>query len=97
VPKFKQRAALRKGKRRRGPDWRRRRWNITQLLRRERGLCSYCGKQVARDHGPRHATIDHVIAIASGGLDAIDNMVLACATCNNEKDSGVALDVYLEG
>lgn len=65
-------------------------------MERERGLCAYCRKSATRDAGPRSATIDHVTPIASGGLDEIGNMVLACQRCNFEKGEGVAVGVYLD-
>lgn len=39
--------------------------------------CVYCGK-----NGP---TLDHVIALAAGGQDHIDNAVPACKRCNSSK------------
>jgi len=33
----------------------------------------------------RIATIDHVIPIGQGGTSDIDNLVVACATCNNDR------------
>lgn len=35
--------------------------------------------------GPFH--IDHVLAVANGGTDALDNLVVACKPCNLSKGS----------
>ena len=40
--------------------------------------CWYCG-----DCNP--TTIDHVVAINKGGNDNLDNLVLACKSCNSAK------------
>lgn len=49
------------------------------VIKRDRGVCQYCG---ASD-GPM--TVDHVIPRALGGGDGWDNLVCACAVCNNKK------------
>jgi 5-methylcytosine-specific restriction endonuclease McrA len=49
-----------------------------ELERLNRGPCFYCG--VAEQ-----ITIDHVIAIARGGVDGISNLVPACKSCNSQK------------
>jgi 5-methylcytosine-specific restriction endonuclease McrA len=43
------------------------------------GCCAYCG---------RHASLtrDHVIPLAHGGTNGIDNIVPACRTCNARKN-----------
>lgn len=39
--------------------------------------CAYCGRPASH--------VDHVLPRAKGGTDAIDNLVPACARCNNAK------------
>jgi 5-methylcytosine-specific restriction endonuclease McrA len=45
------------------------------------------GRADAR-HNVNLATIDHIIPIAEGGEDTIENCVAACWRCNNEKSHG---------
>ena len=33
------------------------------------------------------ATVDHIVPVVLGGTDAIGNLVLACAGCNQARDS----------
>ena len=40
--------------------------------------CAYCGKQVG-------LTVDHVVPLASGGSNSIENIVPACLSCNCSK------------
>lgn len=51
------------------------------VLERDGERCHYCG----RTSGPFH--IDHVLAVANGGTDALDNLVVACKPCNLSKGS----------
>jgi hypothetical protein len=48
--------------------------------------CPWCGHPMSRGvNTPRAPTRDHRIPQARGGSDAIENIVICCATCNNEK------------
>lgn len=49
-----------------------------ELLRLNRGPCFYCGST-------EQITVDHVVAIARGGVDGIGNLVSACKSCNSQK------------
>jgi 5-methylcytosine-specific restriction endonuclease McrA len=49
-----------------------------ELQRLNRGPCFYCG-------ATEQITIDHIIAIARGGVDGIGNLVPACKSCNSQK------------
>lgn len=51
------------------------------VYRRDGRICQYCGKK----EGPFH--IDHVIPRINGGMDSIENLVVACAACNLSKGS----------
>lgn len=42
------------------------------------GLCAYCRQSPG-------STVDHVIPIARGGSDSIENIVPACSQCNSSK------------
>ena len=59
------------------------RWNIQltkqNILKRDRKICQYCGKK----DGPM--TVDHVIPRSHNGDETWENLVCACAVCNNIK------------
>lgn len=50
----------------------------TEVFSRDGGKCRYCGGV-----GPFH--IDHIIPWSKGGLTALENLALACASCNLKK------------
>lgn len=54
-------------------------------------ICSYCQKHIE----PNRRTIDHVVALAKGGLHHPDNLVMACGNCNSEKSTKDVSD-YLQ-
>jgi 5-methylcytosine-specific restriction endonuclease McrA len=41
-------------------------------------FCAYCGKE-------GKTTLDHITPLSKGGTHTIDNLVLACSTCNGSK------------
>lgn len=54
--------------------------------------CHYCNCAIHREpmkvnsiHKPRQATVDHMKPLGKGGSDSVQNMVLACQPCNDEK------------
>lgn len=46
-----------------------------------KGVCHYCGQQIA----PRSLTMDHIVPIARGGKSTRGNVVPCCKECNNRK------------
>lgn len=44
--------------------------------------CWYCGVALEKDK----ATVDHIHPLSRGGDNTFENLALACAKCNNEKD-----------
>ena len=46
-----------------------------------KGLCHYCGQEVA----PAQLTMDHIVPIARGGITSKGNVVPACKICNTKK------------
>ncbi len=57
---------------------------------RDGGACVYCGIAVVRrgpglHRAPHLATLDHVIPRSQGGPTRAENLVLACAACNNAR------------
>jgi hypothetical protein len=60
------------------------------LWERQSGICFWCGHPMS--HAPKDAngvdpddkaTIDHLIPQSAGGSDDVENLVLACDSCNN--------------
>ncbi len=49
------------------------------IIRRDSHTCQYCGDKKGA------MTVDHVIPKRFGGTDSWENMVCACARCNNRK------------
>ena len=45
--------------------------------------CWYCDCQLSL----ASATIDHIVPLSQGGTDAFENLRLACAPCNNARES----------
>jgi len=43
--------------------------------------CYYCQKRVST----KSIHIDHIVALAKGGLHAVENLCVACETCNRSK------------
>lgn len=54
-----------------------------QVRTRAKYLCEYCHTSEKWQYVP--FTIDHVIPIAQGGSDELDNLALACFHCNRQK------------
>jgi len=63
------------------------------LMRRDKGLCQYCGAKPT----PEHTTVDHVLPKTKGGKSCWTNCVISCKPCNATKadrtlaDSGMTL------
>ena len=60
------------------------------LWKAQKGLCNYCGVKMGKAKWmkikrPFGATFDHVIPKSAGGNNSIDNLVLACASCNHKR------------
>lgn len=64
---------------------------MLDLWRKAEGACHYCRRatlrptKLPRPHSDLKATIDHVVPLSKGGAVRGDNVVLACALCNNLK------------
>jgi len=63
----------------------------TQLFRRDRFMCLYCGKT----HAPSRLTRDHVIPTSRGGEDSWSNVVSACELCNSKKDAKTPEEAHM--
>ena len=50
----------------------------TKIYNKSKGRCAICGKFIPCDS----FTIDHIIPLARGGTNAMDNLQVACGVCN---------------
>jgi 5-methylcytosine-specific restriction endonuclease McrA len=60
-------------------EWQRLRW---QVLERDNFTCRYCGQSAPNVV----LEADHVIPVADGGDDSMENLVTACRSCNQGKE-----------
>ena len=58
--------------------------------------CAFCGVLAAdpRNRGRKRLTVEHALALASGGLDEAANIIPACTACNSSKKSSPIEDWY---
>ncbi len=57
------------------------RFSKYNVFLRDLNTCQYCGNQFGRDN----LTLDHVLPVSRGGKTNWENIVTACAPCNNAK------------
>jgi 5-methylcytosine-specific restriction endonuclease McrA len=63
---------------------------MNRVFRREGGKCFWCNRKVCiGGKGKTQATKDHVLPKAKGGRGGVENIVLACAPCNNKKQDAL--------
>lgn len=56
---------------------------MDELLRRDGPTCFFCGEAFAEDFPEKSPTLEHLLAIACGGNNNINNLVLAHQLCNS--------------
>jgi 5-methylcytosine-specific restriction endonuclease McrA len=61
------------------------------ILRRDRGQCQYCGKNLAK----KEFTIDHVIPRSKGGKNSWINLVSCCLKCNWKKGNKTPVEANM--
>jgi len=54
--------------------------DIRAQYQRQKGRCYYCGRKVDDNYH-----VDHVVPLALGGSNGPENLVIACAHCNDSK------------
>ena len=57
----------------------------TNLWKRDKYTCQYCGRHRSEFKALEKLTRDHVVPSARGGTDCWENVVASCSTCNNKK------------
>jgi 5-methylcytosine-specific restriction endonuclease McrA len=74
------------------------RLTIADLGRRDGWSCHLCGDDIEAELPAAHrwgATLDHVVALAAGGLDVASNLRLAHRSCNSARGSRSVQDYLL--
>ena len=61
-----------------------RRWRKSHV-KKQNGLCYYCGKPMREDLRHLAPTLDHYVPLCMGGEDHFENVVAACNRCNQAK------------
>jgi 5-methylcytosine-specific restriction endonuclease McrA len=56
-----------------------------QIRRRANALCEYCHTAEQWQYVP--FTVDHIVPLAQGGSNRLDNLALACFHCNRRKSA----------
>ena len=54
-----------------------------KVFTKSQGRCAYCGVELEFNT----YTVDHILPLAWGGSNQIENMVAACHPCNSQKKS----------
>lgn len=65
--------------------------DLDVLFKRDGGVCQLCHQSCAR----KHASRDHIIPIARGGLHCYDNVQLAHKSCNAHKGASLEEELML--
>lgn len=80
---------------------------LKRLYKRDKGICYLCGgvcdwnsKNISKKGnvypGDEYPTIEHIIPISKGGMDAWDNVALAHWKCNLNKADGIIKTITLD-
>lgn len=62
--------------------------SVESLFRRDGGVCQICGEPcdiTAEPNADLYPSVDHIIPLAHGGLDRLDNVRLAHRICNSRR------------
>lgn len=67
-----------------------------KLREQQNCKCLYCGKTIDEEifNDDKLAEIDHIIPFSLCGNDSINNKVLVCTKCNQEKKNHIPFDVW---
>lgn len=66
---------------------------LALVYERDEGICYLCGGRCSplgsSHRDTRRPTMDHVLALANGGLHTFANIALACYACNRRKSTAL--------
>lgn len=62
---------------------------IGRLIRRDHGICHYCGCHTTKYDQDYYPTRDHIVPRSLGGINHMDNYVLACYKCNQKRGTSL--------
>lgn len=68
---------------------------LTKLIKRDKGVCSICGRKVMIEVDCQHdyyPSIDHIFPVSKGGTHTWDNVQLAHRGCNSDKSDKVLIE-----
>lgn len=77
------------------PKWSKPKWRAIEeaVLQRDNHTCQECGWR--REHGPvwgnsglNYLVMDHIVPLARGGTNEMDNFQALCSPCNGSKGAG---------
>lgn len=58
----------------------------TRLAESQNWKCCWCGLRTTHIAGKKNsATIEHIIPVSKGGSNSIENLAMACSSCNNNR------------
>ena len=58
---------------------------LSKLVKRDGMNCCWCGQPCEGTSGMSGASIEHVVRVADGGSDDMDNLKVACYKCNSQR------------
>jgi hypothetical protein len=62
------------------------------LFKRQNGICYYCKCEMTQEgnlgKNSKRVTLEHLQPRSKGGSDRMENLVAACAGCNNKRGNG---------
>lgn len=63
------------------------RWRVIEAAGHR---CTYCGRHVSQldPELSEYIHVDHIVPVARGGTDDLENLVCSCSTCNLGKGAG---------
>jgi len=68
--------------------------HVAPLLLAQEGCCYYCGEALATAGISEQVHRDHMTPLVKGGTHDVDNIVLACRTCNLDKNGFETAPVF---
>lgn len=68
----------------------------SNLWKRDKYTCQYCGRHRHDFKATEKLTRDHIHPTARGGKDVWENVVAACSTCNNKKADKFLIETHLK-